>query len=169
MSKVVDIYFNINQNRTAAFIFYKNTKNMYEMCKICLRNGIKLSTCIPVELCYKCAPTPHKCIELLNNKKEVVGKGKCHIKNKCSGCKLTKTQRFVGAVRHLVHTNIIDMAISQKVPVKLRDAAEKILEGKTSIRFDTVRIVDAIRQTKPKEIESKGLEICPPGAKDSTP
>ena len=98
---------------------------MYEMCKICLRSTIKLSTCMPVELCNKCAPTPQNCIEMLNNKEE--GKEKCHIKNKCSGCKLTTTQRVIGLVRYLVPTTIINMAISDKVPAKLRDAAKKIL------------------------------------------
>ena len=57
---------------------------MYEMCKICLRSTIKLSTCMPVELCMKCAPTPKDCITLLD-KKERISKIECtkHIKEEC--------------------------------------------------------------------------------------
>ena len=128
MSTVVNIYFNIDKNRNAAFIFYKSAENTYEMCKLCLYGTIKLSTCLPVELCNKCAPTPQKCIVMINNKKY----------------ELIDEQR---SIMSMIPTDIIYMVISHRVPVKLRKVVKEILGGTKSIRFNTTYIIDTLKQT----------------------
>ena len=90
----VNVYFKFNKLRTSAYLLYKVDTNIF-MCKICLQDDIKLSTCMPVELCMKCAPTPKDCITLLDTKDRISNIA-CtkHIKEACTGCEVNISQKL---------------------------------------------------------------------------